>query len=64
MLLRVLVTADGHPRDVLIERGCGHPLLDEAAAAAVAKWHFSPGRRAGTPIDDWVLIPIIFKLRT
>jgi protein TonB len=63
VLLRVLVAADGHVQDVSMERGCGFPLLDDAAAAAVRKWRFTPGRRGDTAVDAWVFIPIFFKLR-
>jgi len=64
VVLRVLVAADGLAREVAIEQGCGFPLLDDAAAAAVRQWRFVPGRRGESAIDDWVLIPISFKLRT
>jgi protein TonB len=64
VLLRVLVAADGHAQDISIERSCGFPALDAAAAAAVGKWRFSPGRRRDTAVDAWVLIPILFKLRS
>lgn len=64
VLLRVLVAADGHAQDVSIDQGCGFPLLDDAAAAAVRRWRFTPGRRGDTAVAAWVLIPIFFKLRT
>jgi protein TonB len=64
VLLRVLVAADGHAQEVFIEHGCGISALDAAALAAVRQWRFTPGHRGDTPVEDWVLIPITFKLRT
>jgi len=64
VLLRVLVAADGHTRDLAIERGCGFPLLDNAAVTAVRQWRFTPGRRGGVAVDAWVMIPIFFALRS
>lgn len=64
VLLRVLVGADGCPRTVKVEHGCGHSMLDSAAVAAVRRWKFIPGRRGGVAVDGWVLVPILFKLRS
>jgi protein TonB len=64
VLLRVLVTADGQAEEVSLDRGCGYPLLDDAATDAVRKWRFTPARRGDTAVDAWALIPISFKLRT
>jgi protein TonB len=64
VLLRVLVAADGHAQEVSLDHGCGSPQLDEAAAAAVRKWRFTPARRGDSAVDAWALIPILFKLRT
>jgi protein TonB len=64
VLLRVLVGADGHVRAVEVERGCGYPLLDAAAVAAVSRWTFTPGHRGAVAVEDRVLVPIQFKLRS
>jgi len=64
VVLRVLVAADGLAREVAVEQGCGFPLLDDAAAAAIRQWRFVPGHRGESAVEDWVLIPISFKLRT
>ncbi|HLN23063.1 MAG TPA: energy transducer TonB [Patescibacteria group bacterium] len=63
VMLRVLVAADGQPRQVVVERASGFTTLDDAAVAAVRAWRFTPGRRGETAIEAWVLIPISFTLR-
>ena len=60
--LRVLVSTDGAPREVALERSSGSSSLDAAALAAVKTWRFTPARRAGEPQEAWVLVPIVFRL--
>jgi protein TonB len=60
--LRVLVSVEGAPRDVLLERSSGSGLLDAAALAAVKNWRFAPARRGGEAREAWVLVPIVFRL--
>jgi len=60
--LRVLVSAEGAPREVALERSSGSSLLDAAALATVKTWRFSPARRGGEPQEAWVLVPIVFRL--
>jgi len=62
VFVRVAVAADGRPTAVTVERGCGHPLLDDAALEAVRRWTFEPARAAGTPVDSLVVIPVRFSL--
>lgn len=62
VFVRVAVAADGRATAVTVERGCGHPLLDEAALDAVRRWTFEPARAAGTPVDSLVVIPVRFSL--
>ena len=64
VVLRVLVAADGRPQEVSVARGCGFPLLDQAAVVAVQRWRFVPAQRDGAAVDAAVLVPITFKLRT
>jgi periplasmic protein TonB len=60
--LRVLVSAEGAPREVALERSSGSSLLDAAALAAVKTWRFTPARRGGEAQEAWVLVPIVFRL--
>jgi protein TonB len=61
-MLRVLVSAEGAPREVALERSSGSSLLDAAALATVKTWRFSPARRGGEAQEAWVLVPIVFRL--
>lgn len=60
--LKVLVTSEGLPRRVEIEKTSGSSRLDTAALDAVKRWRFVPARRGATPIESWVLVPVVFRL--
>ena len=60
--LRVLVTREGRPASVSVERTSGSAHLDSAALETVKTWRFVPARRGREPIETWVLVPIVFRL--
>jgi protein TonB len=60
--LRVLVSTEGAPREVTLERSSGSSILDAAARATVKTGRFSPARRGGEAQEAWVLVPIVFRL--
>jgi protein TonB len=60
--LRVLVSADGLATQVELERSSGSSTLDAVACETVKNWRFSPARRAGDPMDAWVIVPVVFRL--
>ncbi len=60
--LRVRVDTDGRPGEVQIAASSGVASLDQAAIRAVRHWRFTPTRRNGQSIADWVRIPIQFTL--
>jgi protein TonB len=62
-LLKVHVLIDGRVGDIVIEKSAGHPDLDQAAADAVRRWRFEPGRRGDDAIAMWVLLPVEFRLK-
>ena len=62
-LLRVYVAADGRVSDVQVDQSAGHPDLDRAAAEAVRRWKFEPGRRGSEPVGMWVRLPVQFVLK-
>jgi protein TonB len=62
VMLKVLVTRDGLPARVDIEKTSGSVHLDNAALEAVRAWRFLPARQGADPIEAWVLVPIAFRL--
>ncbi len=60
VLLRVLVGADGLPKNVIVASG-PKGLRDEARAA-VMLWKFRPGLSNGTPVEVWVEVPVTYSL--
>jgi protein TonB len=63
VLLRIEVDATGRPVTGSIEKSSGSRLLDQAALKFVlARWHFNPALRAGTPVSAVALVPISFTL--
>ena len=62
VLLKVLVSAQGTVSTVRLEASSGYARLDEAALETVRQWRFVPARRGAETIDDWVLVPVVFRL--
>jgi protein TonB len=62
VVLRVSVTPKGTADSVDIKTSSGSPRLDEAAQKTVRNWKFVPAKRGDTPVQSWVLVPIIFRL--
>jgi protein TonB len=60
--VRVLVTPEGLPARVDLEKSSGSMHLDDAAVEAVKGWRFVPARRGTDPVEGWVLVPIVFRL--
>lgn len=62
VLLRVLVTREGTPANVSIDRTSGSSQLDQAALETVKTWRFVPARRGQQAVEAWVLVPVVFRL--
>jgi len=62
VVLRVRISVDGLPVEVLIRRSSGVGVLDRAALSAVKHWKFAPATVAGKPIESWMDVPIRFRL--
>jgi len=60
--LRVLVTREGSPARVDVEKSSGSPHLDAAALQAVKAWRFTPARQGQNAIESWMLVPVVFRL--
>lgn len=64
VLLKVLVTSDGTAARVELDRSSGSVLLDGAALDAVRIWRFVPARRGAQNVEDWVRVPVVFRLES
>ncbi len=62
VLLRVKVSAEGHPVAVDLEKSSNFVRLDEAARLAVSRWRFVPARRGEQAVEGSVIVPIVFRL--
>jgi periplasmic protein TonB len=63
VMLRVLVDENGHAKAVEIYKSSGHPRLDEAARAAVARAIFKPYVDGGITRAAAAIVPVEFSLR-
>ena len=64
VILRVLVRPNGTPAQVQVRTSSGHARLDDAARDAVLHWKFVPAKRGAEPIEEWVLVPVSFRLES
>lgn len=62
VMLRVLVSTEGQPKNIELRTSSGSDRLDKAAIAAVSRWRFVAAQRGDQAIEAWVLVPIVFKL--
>lgn len=60
-VLRVIVGADGKPRDIRVIRSLGMGL-DEKAIAAVSQWAFAPATKDGLPVPVQISVQVSFRL--
>jgi len=61
VMLRLVVTPEGHVRDLSIETPLGLGL-DEKAVAAVSGWVFEPARKDGVPVAAQIWVEVDFHL--
>lgn len=64
VLVRVHVDANGMPTSVMLRASSGHERLDNVALETVRRWKFSPARRGDEAVSAWVIVPILFNLRS
>lgn len=64
VVLRVFVSADGDAKRVELKESCGFQRLDRAAEEAVARWRFVPAKRGEQAVTAWVVVPIVFSLKS
>lgn len=64
VMLRVLVAIDGGASRVELDRSSGSASLDSAALEAVRNWRFVPARRGSQNVEDWVRVPVVFRIES
>jgi len=62
VVLRLMVGAEGHPRNVRVVRSSGHSGLDEAAVRHVKMAQFAPALKAGEPTPMNINFRVRFRL--
>jgi periplasmic protein TonB len=62
VMLYVLVSKEGAPISIKVEKSSGHASLDESALRAVKEWKFIPARRGSSPVEASVIVPIKFQI--
>lgn len=62
VLLELTITKLGKVASVTVVKSSGHVSLDDAALAAVTKWHGDPAKKWGRPIESVERLPIRFRL--
>lgn len=60
--LRFLIERDGSVADSQVRKSSGHPSLDEAARAGIAKCRFKPARSGGKPVKAWNMMQYVWTL--
>ena len=64
VMLKVLVSREGNVSfETEVGHSSGYELLDKAAKEAVKNWRFVPARRGESAVDEWVQVPMAFRLR-
>lgn len=64
VVLRVFVSAEGEAKRVEVKHSSGFQRLDQAAEEAVARWRFVPAKRGEQAVTAWVVVPIVFSLKS
>jgi len=62
VLVGVNVSSSGRPHRLRIDKSSGFADLDNAAAEAVAQWHFVPAIEDGDTASAWTSVKIHFEL--
>ena len=62
VLLRVLVDAQGVPRQITLHRSSGHARLDEQALAAMRQARFQPVTEDGAAVEWLVIAPLQYDV--
>jgi protein TonB len=63
VLLRIEILPNGKVGKVEVKKSSGYEILDQAAIAFGKEHEFSPAKKGGTPVSDWVGRPVRFDLK-
>jgi periplasmic protein TonB len=61
VILWLVVSAEGKPLDVRVQRSLGMSL-EEKAVEAVRQWRFEPARKDGHPVQVIIDVEVNFRL--
>ena len=62
VILELVVTSEGAPSEIRVMQSLDPAGLDKEAIKAVRQWRFTPGRRAGTPVNVLVTVVLDFTI--
>ena len=62
VVLRVLISSEGLPMNIQLDKSSGFRALDAAAVSGVKRWSFTPATHSQRAIEAWIDIPIRFRL--
>jgi TonB family protein len=62
VMVAVHVDATGHVSELHLDKTSGFAELDQAALSATQSWLFTPATHNGHPVDQWVTLPVSYKL--
>jgi protein TonB len=63
VMLKVLVSREGNVLELEVAQSSGYKILDSAAKEAVKSWRFAPTRLGDSAVDEWVQVPMAFRLK-
>ena len=63
VIVNVLISETGKVKETTIIKGM-EPSCNEAAIDAIKSTKWQPAKRKGQPLETWVAIPVIFRLKT
>ena len=63
VIVQIHVEKDGSVSESRLLKSSGHDLFDESALHAITKITFNPVTRDDEPVDVWLAMPVIFKLK-
>ena len=62
LLLKVRVSENGNVMNVNIVKTSGFSILDKTSVETIKKWKFTPAQIGQNYVEDYLNIPITFKL--